>query len=108
MFDPVLRFRKSAAPAPAPPAVKYAVQWTRNGAPAGAGEILRDGTADSLGYSVKFSQHNPGAFTTSGETIAATLTAIDAAGQPSAAATPSLPLPTVPPGMPEAVTLTLS
>jgi hypothetical protein len=103
-FDPILRFKKS----PSLDAAKYSVAWTRNGEPAGAGDVARTSSGDSVGYSARFGQHNPGVSVGDGDTIAASLRCVDASGLASAAVEPSVVVPSEPPAPPETVTLTLS
>jgi hypothetical protein len=104
-FDPVLKWKKSTALDVA----QYNVAWMRNGAPAGSGVVNRNVSLDTLGYSVKFSAHNPGVVVGDGDVIGASLTAVDAGGLASTPVVPAdLPIPAEPPTPPVDVTLTLA
>jgi hypothetical protein len=105
MHDPVLRWKKS----PSADVADYQLTWFRNGSSAGAGVVPRSSTWDSLGYSRKFSQDNPGVAVMDGDVIGVSLKARDTGGLLSSAVTPAnVTAPSEPPSPPEEVTLTLS
>jgi hypothetical protein len=105
MHDPVLRWKKS----PSGDVADYQVEWSRNGTAAGAGVVVKSATADTLGYSRKFSQDNPGIVVGDGDVIGVSIRAKDAGGLLSSAVTPAnVTVPSDPPEAPQDVTLALS
>jgi hypothetical protein len=105
MHDPVLRWKKS----PSSDVADYQLTWFRNGSAAGVGVAVRSASADTVGYSRKFSQDNPGVIVGDGDVIGVSIKAKDAGGLLSSAVTPAnVTAPSDPPSPPEEVALTLS
>lgn len=103
-FDPILRWKKS----PSLDVSKYSVSWTRNGVAAGAGDVIKNISLDSIGYSVKFSQHNPTIVVGDGDVITGTIRSVDGSGLASEITEKAITLPSEPPAPPTDVTLSLS
>ena len=104
-FDPILRWKKS----PSLDVSKYSVAWMLDGVPAGAGDVVKEGSSEIVGYSVRFSAHNPGVVLLDGAVIGASVRAFDASGLASGAVDPApVTVPSEPPAVPEEVTLAIS
>jgi hypothetical protein len=105
MYDPVLRFKKSAAA----DVVKYVVGWTLNGSPAAIADVLRNSAKDVSGYSVKFSDHNSGVALVDGDVVGVSVKAVDSIGLESAAIVATdVTIPSEPPTEPVDVVLSLT
>jgi hypothetical protein len=108
VFDPVLRWTKS----PSPNVEQYGVAWLLNGSAVGTIMIPQSAAMDTSGYSTDFAAANPTVTLAGGDTVSASVAAMDVTDSLNSAPVSAGPLtiPTVPtvPQPPVNVTLTLT